>query len=206
MGLSVLLALFVAVLNSRRQRAEAMARDMTAELRSQTQALQASQQMLDVIVENIPAGVFVKDTQEFRYELVNRAWRQMHDRVGQPLIGKTVHEVFDQPLADHFAADDRQAFASGRVHVNEESRLRTPLGNERVLRTMKVSVRNEAGKTSHLLGISMDMTEQVSVRTAIKENAQLMQAVFDNVADGIITVDSEGRLQSINRSAELMFG
>ncbi len=206
MGLSVLLALFVAVLNSRRQRAEAMARDMTAELRSQTQALQASEQMLDVIVENIPAGVFVKDTQEFRYERVNRAWRQMHERVGQPLIGKTVHEVFDQPLADHFAADDRQAFASGRVHVIEESRLRTPLGNERVLRTMKVSVRNEAGKTSHLLGISMDMTEQVSASMSLKENAQLMQAVFDNVADGIITLDSEGRLQSINRSAELMFG
>jgi PAS domain S-box-containing protein len=205
-GLSGLLALFVAVLNSRRQRAEAMAHEMTAELRSQAQALQASQQMLDVIVENIPAGVFVKDAQEFRYELVNRAWRQMHERVGQALIGKTVHEVFNQPLADHFAADDRRAFASGQVQVNEESRLRTPLGHERVLRTMTVSVRNEAGKTEYLLGIAMDITEQVAARTAAKESAQLMQAVFDNVADGIVTLNREGRVHSMNRAAELMFG
>lgn len=205
-GLSLLLALFVAVLNSRRQRAEAMAYEMTAELREQTQALQASQQMLDVIVDNIPAGVFVKDVQEFRYQRVNRAWRQMHERVGQALIGKTVHEVFDQPLGDHFAASDRRTVASGQVQVNEESRLRTPLGHDRVMRTMKVGVRNEAGEISHLLGISMDITEQVIARTAMKESAQLMQAVFDNVADGIVTMDSEGRLKSMNRSAELMFG
>ena len=40
----------------------------------------------------------------------------------------------------------------------------------------------------------------------MKESAELMQVVFDNVADGIITLDGQGRVQSMNRSAELMFG
>ena len=80
------------------------------------------------------------------------------------------------------------------------------LGNERVLRTMKVGVLDEAGEMSQLLGISMDITEQVITRTAMKEGAELMQVVFDNVADGIITLDHLGRLLSINRAAELMFG
>lgn len=127
-GLSLLLTLSVAALNLRREQAALMALDMTAELRRQTQELRASQQMLDAIVENIPAGVFVKDAQEFRYQRVNHAWLQMHERNGQALIGKTVREVFDQPTADIFAADDRQAVAAGKIHVIEESRIRTPFG------------------------------------------------------------------------------
>lgn len=205
-SLSGVLFLFVSVLISRRERAETMAREMTTELRIQTKQVRESQQMLNLIVENIPAGVFVKDTQAFRYELVNRAWREMHERTEEALIGKTVHEVFTPALAAKFAASDRKAFASGRVQINEESRLRTPQGHDRVLRTMKVSVRNEAGHTAHLLGISMDITEQVAVRAAIKESAELMRVVFDNVADGIITLDGQARVQSMNRSAELMFG
>ena len=206
-SLSGLLFLFVSVLNSRREQAEAMAREMTGELRIQAQRLTESQQMLNLIVENIPAGVFVKDAQAFRYQLVNRAWCDMHGRTREAMMGKTVDEVFTPALAAKFAASDRKAFASDRVQINEESRLRTPQGHERVLRTMKVGVRDEAaGHTAHLLGISIDITDQVAARAAMKENAELMQVVFDNVADGIITLNREGRVQSMNRAAELMFG
>ena len=205
-GLSIVLFLFMATLNSRRVQAEIIARDMTTELRSQTQELQRSQHLLDAIVENIPAGVFVKDVQNFRYELVNRAWRQMNECTGQSLIGKTAHEVFGPALADRFSANDDKVISSGQIFVGEEVRRHTPLGQERVLRTLKVGIPNEAGNTSHLLGISIDLTEQVAARMAMKESVQLMQAVFDNVADGIITLDQERRIQSMNRSAELMFG
>ncbi len=207
-GLSLLFTLFVVILSSRRNQAETMALQMTGDLETQTQELRASQKMLDAIVENIPAGVFVKDAQEFRYQRVNRAWREMHERNGQDLIGKTVHEVFPPNVADIFDVDDRTAAAAaaGKVHVFEESRVRTPFGNDRVLRTMKVGVQNETGEMSQLLGISMDITEQVADRVAIKENEQMMRAIFDNVADGIITLNHFGNVNSMNRASELMFG
>jgi len=100
-GLSLLFTLFVVILSSRRNQAETMALQMTGDLETQTQELRASQKMLDAIVENIPAGVFVKDAQEFRYQRVNRAWREMHERNGQDLIGKTVHEVFPPQCGRH---------------------------------------------------------------------------------------------------------
>lgn len=206
-SLSGLLFLFVSVLNSRRERAEMMATQMTAALRSQTKKVQESQQMLNSIVENVPVGVFVKDAQTLRYQLVNRAWCEMHGRTGEAPIGKTVDEVFTPALAAQFTVSDHQVVVSGRVHVQEENRLRTPQGHDRVLRTLKVGLRSEAtGQPSHLLGVSVDITEQVAARAVMKEHAELMRVVFDNVADGIVTLDGQGRVQSMNRSAELMFG
>jgi PAS domain S-box-containing protein len=205
-GLSLLLFLFIAVLSSRRARAESMAQDMTQELWSQTLHLHESQQMLDVIVDNIPVGVSVKDAHSFRYELVNRAWREIYELPDQDLIGKTVYEIFDRPLAQDLAENDQKAYESDQVHVIEEGNMRTPLGHERVLKKLTVHVRNEAGNTAHLLGISIDITNQVLARTAMKESAQLMQVVLDNVADGIVTLNSEGLVQSMNRAAELVFG
>ena len=205
-SLSGLLFLFVSVLNSRRERAEMMAAQMTAELRIQTQQVQKSQQMLNLIVENTPVGVFLKDAKTFRYELVNRAWSEMHERDGQSMVGKTVYEVFNPVLAAKFDLSDRDAIDLDRVQIDEENRLRTPLGHDRVLRTMKVGVRDASGQMTHLLGVSVNITEQVTARAAMKESAELMQVVFDNVADGIITLDGQGRVESMNRSAELMFG
>ncbi len=204
--LSGLLFLLVSVLNSRRDRAESIAREMTTELRNQTQRLKESQQKLNLIVENIPVGVFFKDTKTFRYELVNRAWNEMHEHNENAIIGKTVYEVFDPIVARRFSADDRKVYLSGQPLILEENCLRTPQGHDRVLRTMKVGLRNDSGEVTHLLGVSVNITEQVAARAEMKENAQLMQAVFDNVADGIITLNREGLVQSMNRSAELMFG
>jgi PAS domain S-box-containing protein len=117
-----------------------------------------------------------------------------------------VYEVFDRPLAEDLAENDRKAYESDQVYVIEESYMRTPLGHERVLRKMTVHVRNETGNTAHLLGISIDITDQVTARTAMKESAQLMQVVLDNVADGIVTLNRDGLVQSMNRAAELVFG
>ena len=41
---------------------------------------------------------------------------------------------------------------------------------------------------------------------ALQEGAQYIQAILDNAVDGIITIDSHGMIQSVNRSVQHLFG
>ncbi|MGB5180339.1 MAG: PAS domain-containing sensor histidine kinase [Gammaproteobacteria bacterium] len=46
----------------------------------------------------------------------------------------------------------------------------------------------------------------VRQREALRENAARIKTIVNNVVDGIITVDTDGAIESINQSAEQMFG
>jgi diguanylate cyclase (GGDEF)-like protein/PAS domain S-box-containing protein len=52
-----------------------------------------------------------------------------------------------------------------------------------------------------------DSLESITVlHAALRESEALAQAVLQNVADGIVTVDEAGRIESFNRSARRLFG
>lgn len=48
--------------------------------------------------------------------------------------------------------------------------------------------------------------ERQYAETALRDSVEYSHTIFDNVADGIITINAEGIVESYNRSAELMFG
>ncbi len=51
-----------------------------------------------------------------------------------------------------------------------------------------------------------DITDRKHYEEAIRESAEHMQTIFDNVVDGIITIDEEGIIATFNRAAEHIFG
>ncbi|MCH8037055.1 MAG: PAS domain S-box protein [Proteobacteria bacterium] len=54
--------------------------------------------------------------------------------------------------------------------------------------------------------IGRDVTERKRSATALFERERRLAAVMENVADGLITIDEKGRIESFNRSAEKIFG
>ena len=51
-----------------------------------------------------------------------------------------------------------------------------------------------------------DITERKQYEEAARESAEHMQTIFDNVVDGIITIDEEGIIATFNKAAEHIFG
>ena len=69
-----------------------------------------------------------------------------------------------------------------------------------------VPIADERGCFTHFVAVERDITERKRQERIAQERAQQTQAILDNVLDGIITIDISGRVQSVNRAAEAIFG
>jgi len=122
--------------------------------------LQSTRIFLDAVVESIPSMVFVKDAQDGRFILLNKAGEELLGLSRHDLIGKTDFDLFDPKDAARFREADQAVVASGKLVTIENEPLVTPEGI-RSLRTQKVGVPDVDGKPRYLLGISEDVTEKL---------------------------------------------
>ncbi len=67
------------------------------------------------------------------------------------------------------------------------------------------ALRNDSGKVTGYLGIAEDISERKQAETVLLEQAQHTQAILDNIVDGIITIDANGIIQSLNPAATQIF-
>jgi diguanylate cyclase (GGDEF)-like protein/PAS domain S-box-containing protein len=72
--------------------------------------------------------------------------------------------------------------AKGRVHANKE------------------------GKPARTLGTLADITAQKEAEIALQEQKELAEITLRSIGDGVITTDTEGKVQSLNRIAEQLTG
>ena len=136
-----------------------------------------SNRLLDSLVENMPAMVFMKRAADLRFELLNRAGETLIGFSRADLLGRNDYDFFPKEQADHFVAADRAVLASDVAHDIREEAIRTASGETRQLRTSKIALRDAAGNPTHLLGISVDITETKRVEDALRQSqARLLEA------------------------------
>jgi two-component system, cell cycle sensor histidine kinase and response regulator CckA len=121
---------------------------------------------LDSIIDNIPAMVFVKDAEHLRYELFNRAGELLSGFKRENIYGKSPRDLFPEVQADFFLAKDRAVLSSGQMLDIPEEPVDTPLGR-RWLHTKKIPILKPDGQPSHLLGISLDITDSKAATEAL---------------------------------------
>lgn len=68
------------------------------------------------------------------------------------------------------------------------------------------TMRSDTGEIVGYLGIAEDISERKRSETRLEEQAHHIQAILDNVIDGIITIDELGSVASLNKAAERIFG
>lgn len=150
--------------------------DITEQLRLKGE-LKSSKRLLDTIVENIPAMVFLKRAEDLRFELFNRAGEKMLGYSRNDMLGKNDYDFFSKEQADFFTRKDRAVLDSHHVMEVPEEPIKTADGSEKWLHTLKIGLCDEYGKPVHLLGISLDITERKRVEDQLRENeAKLAEA------------------------------
>jgi PAS domain S-box-containing protein len=129
--------------------------------------------LLSSIVEYLPTPVFLKDAQELRYILWNRACRDVYGYPSEDVIGKTVYDLFPTEQADTFCAQDRQALASGTLVCIPEQMVGTKCNGLRIIHSKKLPILAEDGTPEYVLAISEDITDR---KRAEKELVEAREA------------------------------
>lgn len=149
----------------------------------------ATLRLLHAIVENIPVMVFLKDAEHLRFELFNKAGQELVGVSFDDLRGKCDHDLFPKEQADFFTANDRRVLAEGKVVAVDEP-IQTKQG-ERWLLTKKIPIRGPTGEPTHLLGVSLDITdrraaeaEQARLNTTLREALEQLLATEGLAAAG----------------------
>jgi PAS domain S-box-containing protein len=124
------------------------------------QELLSTRTFLDVVIENVPAMLLLKDARTGKVIYLNRAGEELTGLDRSELIGKRVDEVMENPDADFIELQDRQALKSDGSYEIYENTMVTRNRGVRLLRTKKLSVPDEKGEPKYLLGFCEDVTEQ----------------------------------------------
>lgn len=133
--------------------------------------LNQSQEFQNLVFENIPDYLFVKNKQSEIVKandlFLNLYPQEQRDKV----IGYTTVESYPKEEAEAFLAQDRKAFESGESEVEET--ITFPDGLVRTLLTKKIAFSNNANE-DFLLGLARDITELKAIQTELKEaNSEL---------------------------------
>ncbi|MGV7207453.1 PAS domain-containing protein [Oxalobacteraceae bacterium A2-2] len=197
-----------------------LVQDITTQKRTIAE-LRQSRQLFQSVVENMPVMLFVKRATDFSFEMFNRYGLALLGRSRQDLAGKNDYDIMPGELADRYRQDDLRVLASQEaVEIGIEPVL-DAAGQTRYLATSKVALRDERGQPTHVMGISIDITERrraeedlraTSARLA--ESEQFVRTITDNLPGMVAYWDAGLRCRFANRfflewhdlSAELIQG
>jgi PAS domain S-box-containing protein len=131
---------------------------------------------LDAVVENMPAMLFVKRLPDLRFEFVNRARERWLGIPRERILGRTVYEVDPPAAADLDTLRDHEALASGTIVDQPVTAVRLANGDTRYVLTRKIPLLDPNGQPSHMIGISLDVTERELAEQALARRQKELEA------------------------------
>jgi len=117
-----------------------------------------SQEFLDLVIENVPHMVFVKEATELRFVHFNRAGEELLGIRRDEIIGKNDYDFFPKEQADFFTSKDRLVLSGKKMVDITEEEIATKHGTKTV-RTKKIPLIGPDGMAQFILGFSEDITE-----------------------------------------------
>jgi PAS domain S-box-containing protein len=162
------------------------------------EALRASEQRLQDILDNSTAAVSVKDL-ELRYTLVNREYERRFRVERDRVRGKTDYDIHPHDIAEAVRANDRQVIEGGRP-IQFEVAIPTVDGERRFV-VVKFLLRDRTGKPYAVCGIATDITELKRAEDLQVRRAR--QAALRADIHAAFSATTEGALPAmLQRSAE----
>jgi PAS domain S-box-containing protein len=152
-------------------------------------------------------GIIITGLADTDYAIVyaNEAFLQMSGYSMQELLGRNCrilqNDDREQPdIAKLRAAleSNRDAYAILRNYRKDGSLF----WNEVYISP----IRDKRGRITHYVGVQNDVTHRIEMEDALSKSEARMRSIFNNVSDGIIIIDDNGIIESLNPSFEKLFG
>jgi len=181
-----------------------VARDVTDKVHAENE-LRHERERLKLILDNAPIGIWLQNGAG-RLDYVNAAFCQA---MGIPesrfLAVDHYQELIPEPFRQQCIASDAQALASPGVSISNEQ-LPFVDGEVHTLRVVKAVKRDEAGNPLALVGLSLDLTDELKREQVLLQERDYNQMVLDTVDAMIVALGIDGKIMSINRKGGEVLG
>jgi PAS domain S-box-containing protein len=107
-----------------------------------------NRECLALIIDNVPATIFVKEASDRRYVLVNRAGEKFWGMPRDEMLGKTAYDVFPKEEADKITDRDERLLRSDELLWLDEHPLQTPRNGTRMVTSKRRDRRPTGTETS----------------------------------------------------------
>lgn len=171
--------------------------------------LRASEENLSVTLNSIGDAVLTTD-EEGRVTRLNPVAEQLTGWLQEEAAGRPVADIFHiikhttrEPAAIPVAA----ALEQGVIHgLANDTVLIARDGSEYPIADNCAPIRSHDGVITGAVLVFRDVSGEYAAQQAMRDSAARIQTIFNAVADGIITYNEEGVIESINSAAALIFG
>lgn len=162
----------------------------------------ATESQIRALIQHVPTGIALMDTKG-NYLATSDSWREFmammetqdgEDDVNPLLSGRP---IWKKAFADALA---------GKTTSNAEDPVRLANGKIDYLRWEARPWKSENGEIQGVIASSMRVTKQVEVRKAMERQTEMLNAVLENIKDGVVACDVQGCLTLFNRSGRTMHG
>ena len=143
------------------------------------------------LMDAIPNPVYFKDL-EGRYRVYNRAWHELWGD-GKDWVGKSVHDMFDEPIAAIHDERDRPLLA-GQSSVQYEALMPITGGRQREMLYNKVSFVDQEGKVAGLIGTITDVTGYKETERALEASEARFRVLTESGLDLISVLAADGAI------------
>lgn len=163
--------------------------DVDARRRSEEE-LRRVRNYLDLVVENLPVLVSVREAESGRFVSLNRAGETMTGLTREQVVGRTWGEIYARQFAELYAELDRKALSTGtQVDRPRDVMLRADgkrlTINQRVIPLFE----SEPGRSApagdanarYVMSIIDDLTEEVRAETALRETEARFRQFAENI-------------------------
>jgi|GEM_PF-330904 len=148
--------------------------------------LKASETKLATILNNIPAAVYIKDTQD-NYQFANRYLCELLGETPESIIGKNDADFFDADTSQQLAVNNQSVLVEGvQLEAHDFLHFKNSHHASRHYLSTKLPLYSTAGEINGLCGISTDITDFKRVAMQNEIERRMLQMLTMN--EPLITV------------------
>ena len=166
---------------------------------------QRLQVLLEMVLENIPFMVNVKDAHDRTLIAVNRAFEDMTGLSRNDILGQKDLRPF--PKWDWKSRENRygELMECGRPVEFPEEIIETPKKGQRIVKSKKYPMADQTGKIRYILSITEDVTDRKNAEDALRHSEQRLRDAIESLTDGVALFDAANRLIMCNTRYRTMW-